>query len=121
MPCDYKKYPKNWKTEIVPAVLARAGEMRESGKIIKEAECEFCGILNHSFKATQDPKTKELKLSKVVLTIAHLDHDAENHNVAMDRLKALCQKCHNQYDAPMRRQNSAKTRATKKGMQDLFN
>lgn len=25
MPIDYSKYPPNWKTEIVPAVLERAG------------------------------------------------------------------------------------------------
>ncbi|GAF86137.1 unnamed protein product, partial [marine sediment metagenome] len=36
---------------------------------------------------------------KVVLTIAHLDHDEENHNVTDDRLKAACQLCHLRYDA----------------------
>ena len=36
---------------------------------------------------------------KVVLTIAHLDHDETNPNPNLDRLKALCQLCHLQYDA----------------------
>ena len=35
MPIDYSDYPKNWKTEIVPAVLVRAGHC-----------CEFCGLEN---------------------------------------------------------------------------
>ncbi len=37
--------------------------------------------------------------AKVVLTIAHLDHDETNHQVSMDRLAALCQLCHLRYDA----------------------
>lgn len=39
------------------------------------------------------------KRVKVVLTIAHLDHDEENHDVKDDRLKAACQLCHLRYDA----------------------
>ena len=36
---------------------------------------------------------------KVVLTIAHLDHDELNHSVTLERLAALCQLCHLRYDA----------------------
>lgn len=91
MPCDYSKYPPNWKSEIVPRILARAGEVRSrSGKtIIKEADCEKCGIENHS---------KKRNGTFVVLTIAHLDHDSENHEVADERLAAWCQACHLRYD-----------------------
>jgi len=35
---------------------------------------------------------------KIVLTIAHLDHDEENHSVRVERLAALCQRCHLRYD-----------------------
>jgi len=38
--------------------------------------------------------------SKVVLTIAHLDHNPENNDPA--NLRAWCQRCHNTYDAPTR-------------------
>lgn len=38
------------------------------------------------------------KPTKIILTIAHLDHDAENHDVADERLKAMCQRCHLGYD-----------------------
>jgi len=78
MPINYKEYPTNWKTEIRPAVLARADNC-----------CEFCGIPNYTIKENG---------TKVVLTIAHLDHDKLNHDVLIDRLKALCQKCHLTYD-----------------------
>lgn len=44
----------------------------------------------------------------VVLTIAHLDHDP-THN-ADTNLQALCQQCHNHYDADHRQRNAALTR-----------
>ncbi len=116
MPIDYARYPANWKSEIVPRILDRANQC-----------CEFCGIENGA-KATSIPlrvqengryKIRrfwvtspsdlarmqpfalggEIKTVKVVLTIAHLDHDEENHVVTDDRLRALCQYCHLNYDA----------------------
>lgn len=114
MPIDYKKYPKNWKTEIVPAVLNRCGY-----------KCECCGLPNRSFvysvtflikrhrkyvrraiwfssrwDAIREAGGEDfVKKVEVILTVAHLDHDAHNHNVSLDRLKALCQICHLRYDA----------------------
>lgn len=113
MPCDYSKYPPNWKSEIVPAVLTRARHA-----------CENCGLENGQtvfsielwikdntgrykiralwFRDQRDAereKTGQVKAVKVVLTVAHLDHDEENHEVSLDRLKALCQACHLRYDA----------------------
>jgi hypothetical protein len=114
MPIDYKEYPANWKTEIRPAVLTRANNC-----------CEDCGIPNHAVvKRTKADKWRKpsaqewdminakvryshytlngsLKFhgfTKVVLTIAHLDHDKLNHDVKIERLKALCQRCHLLYD-----------------------
>lgn len=74
------RYPKNWK------------EIRD--KIVKRAKnkCEFCKAKNYE----PHPITK----SKVVLTVAHLDHTPENCNPK--NLRALCQKCHNSYDAKNR-------------------
>ena len=79
MPIDYKKHPPNWKTEIRPEILKRANNC-----------CEFCGVENYSLHNKK----------KIVLTIAHLDHDEQNWDVKYDRLAALCQKCHLRYDAP---------------------
>lgn len=104
MPVDYSKYPPNWLSEIRPRILERA-----------KNKCECCGLLNgsfvHSFKEigktvwrflfTPNEWTEkgEPKLVKVVLTIAHLDHDETNHDVKDDRLKSMCQLCHLRYDA----------------------
>lgn len=115
MPIDYKRYPDNWKTEIVPFVLNRAGH-----------SCELCGVENgkHLFSIPlcvrehgkykrrmiwvssesdamriQSISHRKSKIIKVVLTVAHLDHDEENHDVSYDRLKAMCQWCHLNYDA----------------------
>jgi len=44
--------------------------------------------------------------SKVVLTIAHLDHNPANN--APENLRAWCQRCHNKFDAPMRTDSVAK-------------
>lgn len=114
MPIDYSKYPPNWKTEIVPRILKRANN-----------KCEQCGLENHSYVwsvkrhgksswhkdktyAECLPATIEMhngrlidnpKKVKVVLTVAHLNHDETNHNVKDEDLKALCQLCHLRYDA----------------------
>lgn len=42
----------------------------------------------------------EIKQGVVVLTIAHLDHTPENCDPS--NLRALCQQCHNRYDAKHR-------------------
>lgn len=104
MPIDYKKYPKDWK-QIRQRILLRSNNC---------CECEECNFengeivisfLNHNnirewvrpiFADLIEQKYKEVK---VVLTIAHLDHDETNHDVKDDRLKAMCQLCHLRYDA----------------------
>ena len=55
--------------------------------------------------------------SKVVLTIAHMDHD-ESHADA-DRCRALCQRCHLSWDAPYHAKNAARTRRAKSPQTDL--
>jgi hypothetical protein len=54
----------------------------------------------------------------VVLTIAHLDHDTTNNDES--NLKALCQKCHLQYDAKFHAENAKATRDRKRGLSDMF-
>ena len=79
------RYPSNWK-EIRADILKRA-----------ENRCEFCGIENYAIRENG---------SKVVLTIAHLDHTPENCDYG--NLRALCQKCHNRYDAKHRAETRRK-------------
>lgn len=120
-PENRARYPKNWKTEIRPAILMRANH-----------KCEFCGIPNHVFKnchtgcyTTCQMQVEDWtvndghKVSKIVLTIAHLDHTPENCDP--ENLKALCQKCHLAYDAEHHKKNAAVTRLNRKnGGASLF-
>lgn len=52
---------------------------------------------------------------KVVLTVAHLDHDTTNNDES--NLKALCQKCHLRHDAKIHAMHAAETRAAKRDKQ----
>lgn len=99
MPINYKEYPKNWLTEIRPAVLHRADNC-----------CEFCGVKNHALiwrygtgindwhywpEGMQSEQWSYIgrKSIKVILTIAHLDHDKMNENIQeLKKLKYLMQK-----------------------------
>ena len=55
--------------------------------------------------------------SRVVLTIAHLDHRPENN--AMGNLRALCQRCHLSYDRAHHRATALRTAGVPPTM-DLF-
>ena len=92
-PENRARYPQDW-PEIRARILERARHC-----------CERCGVPNYSERL--NPKTG--KLARIVLTIAHL-HDPDPGNCADDNLQAMCQRCHNQHDAPMRARNAAATR-----------
>lgn len=83
-PENKKRYPSNWK-EIRASILER-----------DRNHCEFCGLKNHTWYFNENTK----KMVRVVLTIAHLDHVPEHCDPS--NLRALCQRCHNQYDAKHR-------------------
>lgn len=130
MPCDYSKYPPDWKQRR-ERILKRAGN-----------RCEFCNVPNHEWICRVQPKVipghrkpkpddyyictyygddaeARAKWSAantpgffgavyIILTIAHLDHDPENWDVSDDRLAALCQRCHLDYDRESRREKTQK-------------
>lgn len=118
-----KLYPKDWKEISHYVRFVRA---------LERCECKGeCG-LNHNDNAEiagdiglgdkgrcealhyqPHPRTG----SKVVLTVAHLDHDPTNNNLT--NLKAMCQQCHNRYDQPHRQANAKKTRQEKKLQSEL--
>ena len=87
MPIDYSNYPANWKTEIRPAILARAGN-----------QCEGSPLYPDCRARNGDPHP--VTGSKVVLTIAHMDHTPANCEPR--NLRAWCQRCHLTYDAAHR-------------------
>jgi len=87
MPIDYKEYHPKW--SLIRKLILR----RANGK------CEWCDVVNHSWI---DKITRELCLQdednaiRVVLTIAHVDHNKNNNR--FNNLAALCQKCHLGHD-----------------------
>lgn len=117
MPIDYKKYPPNWKTEIRPFIMKRANNACENeGCDFKHREMVWSYLIYRGKTGWVKIKEEAVALAKesgwnceisepiikevkVVLTIAHLDHDETNWEVKMDRLKAMCQLCHLRYDA----------------------
>ena len=84
MPIDYSQYPANWK-QIRAQVLERAHNCCEGSPKFPECRAE-------------NGKPHPVTGSKVCLTIAHLDHDKENHEVSIERLMAWCNRCHLNYD-----------------------
>jgi hypothetical protein len=60
----------------------------------------------------------ELKIIKIVLTIAHLDHTPEN--CADDNLRAWCQRHHLAYDAEHHKVTAYRTRKNAAMTADLF-
>lgn len=48
------------------------------------------------------------KAIRIVLTVAHLDHNPTNSHPS--NLKALCQRCHNRYDAEHRKETRRKAK-----------
>lgn len=83
-PENRNRYPKNWQ-QIRARILERAHN-----------RCEFCGVENHTYRLNE----KTGKEARIVLTVAHLNHVPED--CSPENLRALCQRCHNQYDAKHR-------------------
>lgn len=137
MPCDYSKYPADWK-ERRARILARA-----------ENKCEHCGLLNGllgwrfpsgrwitpeqfagDYLTPEEEDVAEKVLAKnayrIILTIAHLDRTGAPGTIdgpldcPDDRLAALCQACHLHLDRFRHQAKAAATRRAKTGLADLF-
>lgn len=110
-PENKKLYPKNWKS-IRGKILLRS-----------KNKCEFCGVENYAI-GYRDENGKFIetvgigeqdaafldkeKLIKIVLTIAHLDHNPLNNDE--NNLRALCQRCHLRYDLEHRKETRKKNK-----------
>jgi hypothetical protein len=117
-PENRARYPKDW-----PAISQRIRYQRAGNR------CEECGVENHQLGGRDsqgrwhpalptgdnglrltwpEPGSEawcegglRLRIVRIVLTVAHLDHAPEN--CADENLRAWCQRCHNLYDAKARR------------------
>lgn len=122
---DKSKYPKNWR-EIRFRILER-----------DKCRCKICGVVNgdigyrdkkekwhkieNSFQGdvdADDARRDGYRIIKIVLTIAHLDHDVSNNDDS--NLAALCQLHHLRHDIKQHKKNSRETRDKKRGLQKLF-
>lgn len=103
-PENRARYPKDWKA-ISLRIRERSG-WRCEGSPGVYPDC--CAVHGEPHPVTG---------SKVVLTVAHLDHTPEN--CADENLMAMCQRCHLTYDADHHKGNAAKTRRAKSAQIDL--
>lgn len=129
-PENRSRYPKDWPA-IRAAILERAGH-----------RCEWpgCGVHNHAVGYWRDGNFvsmpyslrdagakvgdviscsdgSQIKLLKIVLTIAHRDHTPEN--CAPENLAAWCQRHHLAYDHQHHLSNSYMTRKARANTLEL--
>lgn len=137
-PDQKARYPKDWPA-ISQEVRARAGN-----------RCEECGVDNYALGAwlggkwhvaeckgdglRDQPRAGEIfpcrhgesvvwmKVIRIVLTCAHLDHTPENNGEPGNRpnLKALCQRHHLAYDRKHHSANAARTARAKRATADMI-
>jgi hypothetical protein len=115
-PENAARYPKDWKTAIVPAVRKRSKN---------RCECRGqCGINHGSEDRAGRCKAVNggphpITGSKVILTVAHKHGEPlESRNIA--GMFHACQQCHNKYDAPHRRAGIKARARAGRAIADLF-
>ena len=126
-PENRTRYPKDWKTAIVPRIRERSGD---------QCECHGeCGFWHYDVDGKQydseimlnrrrpirceavNRKPHPVTKSMVVLTVGHLNHKPEENGD--ENLKHWCQRCHLRYDAREHQRNARKTRFKKIGQEDM--
>jgi hypothetical protein len=103
-PENRARYPRDWR-RIADAIRERAGQ-----------RCE--GSPAYPACRARNGEPHPVTGSRVVLTVAHLDHAPEN--CEPENLKALCQRCHLTYDAAHRKRTAYATRRAASQTADLF-
>lgn len=83
MPMQRDLYPDNWE------------EIALDAKVAANWTCQRCGVRRGDRQIN-----RRGRLAKVVLTVAHLNHDPWNPDA---ELEVLCWSCHAKYDATQRR------------------
>lgn len=128
------RYPKDW-PQIRAAILQRAGNKCEKCKAPnrtriargagKDADTYmldtadvYCADSGEYLGQCRHSDYDLLRMTDVVLTIAHLDHVPEN--CAPENLRAWCQRCHLRYDQQHHQANAQATRKARLAVADLF-
>lgn len=132
MPIDYKEYHPKWSLISRLIRFFRAGNKceicgLENGAIIKrlgkgqwrepneEEDSRLCDLMESGLNYQK--ALKEVKLTKIILTVAHMDHIKTNNR--FDNLKALCQSCHLFHDKDHHATNRRFGRNWKKNQTEL--
>ena len=139
-PENRARYPKDWKA-ISASIRDRAknrceecglvngalggrlhGEwceplpLDDTGRLPQPGDIAWCR--RRSLFIGRNVLAARLKIVRIVLTVAHLDHQPEN--CAPSNLKAWCQRCHNRYDAKTRAAGIKERRRAIAAVGDLF-
>ncbi|MDO8415505.1 MAG: hypothetical protein Q7S87_04770 [Agitococcus sp.] len=133
-PENKARYPKNWK-EIRERILARAGNKcekcnaqnrtriargtgRHADTYMTDDADVYCAETGEHLGVFRMDDYELLRMTDIVLTIAHLDHTPENCDD--ENLRAWCQRCHLGYDKHHHAKNAQATRRARLNMQDMF-
>jgi len=136
-PENRERYPLNW-PEISRGVRERAGNKCEGCGVAnyaiggRSADGTFLPVRPKGEKLLRiewpapgewwwcgaGERVEMLRIIRIVLTVAHLDHRPEN--CAPANLRAWCQRCHNRYDAATRRAGIAHRAREAAAVADLF-
>ncbi len=129
------RYPRDW-PQISAAIRERAGGRcekcaapngeriaRGQGKdagtyMLADGGATHCAETGALLGYSRGSEYNAARVVKIVLTVAHLDHQPENCDP--ENLRAWCQRCHLRYDAKHHAGNAAKTRHGRKALADLF-
>lgn len=137
-PENRARYPKNWKSEVVPRIRLRSGNRCEcTGQC--GGHVGRCERLHGEF-GYRDEEGMWVRLAKaapyldmraevahlvdgykvvqIILTVAHLNHTPED--CSDENLLHCCQRCHNRIDRAHRIGNAQRTVKAKKAIGDLF-
>ena len=120
MPIDYSEYHPKW------SLISRLIRFKRA-----DNKCEWCGVPNHKIVFRDNDGWHVLpdeefvvsqavggaKLTKVVLTVAHVDRDKTNNR--FNNLAALCQKCHLNHDRHQHIENRKYGRNWKKNQMSI--
>lgn len=134
-PENKARYPKNWKSEIVPQIRARSGNRCEctgqcsqqhgpdvGGRCIRRnGEIGIWtddGAAVPSLQPFRPLFDRQSDMVRIVLTVMHLNHQPED--CSDGNLLHGCQGCHNRYDAPARAAGIKRRRHAERASGDLF-
>jgi hypothetical protein len=110
-PENRDRYPKEWRQMVAAAAERSGGRCECDGKCGTPHPGGRCDAVN----GEPHPDTG----STVVLTLAH-EHGVPLEETSIKRMFHACQRCHNRYDAPMRRAGILERQRARAAVGDLF-